>query len=233
MGRLRGAVLATPLLLLAAATTWAEPSGRVYVETFDGSDPAIMLNGVVDYGIKAPWVARIANEALELSNTDADNALRYYTLPTVSYRGTGTVSRTDGASIEVDVHVEAVDKARSGAGLVGGFDHRRKDYVLFAIGPAKQVYVVQRRNGKARMLATAEHDGIKEGGNRLRISSVDDGLGFDINGVRVMTVEHAELPGKGIGIGAFGRGTFRFDTVRIEAAEPLAMEDEGSSGDPD
>lgn len=198
---------------LLAATTWAA-SERRYVETFDGPDKAIMLNGTVDYGVDGAWSARIDDGALELENTDAGSAVRYYTTPTVSYPGSGAVSQTDGASIEVDVRVDAQD--RSGAGLLGGFDPRRKDYHLFAIGPNQQIYVMFRENGKARLLVAATNDAVKSGQtNRLRLSSQDDGLAFEVNGVRVITIAPSDLVGRGIGIGAFGRGTFSFDNVHI------------------
>lgn len=198
---------------LLAATSWAA-SERRYVETFDGPDKAIMLNGTIDYGVDGAWSARIDDGALELENTDAGSAVRYYTTPTVSYPGSGAVSQTDGASIEVDVRVDAQD--RSGAGLVGGFDRRRKDYHLFAIGPNQQVYVMFRENGKARLLVAATNNAVRSGQtNRLRLSGQEEGLAFEVNGVRVITIAQEDMAGKGIGIGAFGRGTYSFDNVHI------------------
>ncbi|HET6492951.1 MAG TPA: hypothetical protein VFG44_08255 [Burkholderiales bacterium] len=176
-----------------------------------------MLNGVVDYGADGDWSVRINDGALELSNSEAEHALRYYTVPTVSYPGSGSVSDTDGAIVEVEVRVEA--HGRAGAGIVAGFDRSKKDYLLFATGAGQQVYVVRRTHGKARMLTATTNDAVKEGEmNRLRVSRTDGGLALDINGARVMMVSSSDVPGRGIGIGAFGTGTFSFDEVLIQGA---------------
>jgi hypothetical protein len=187
---------------------------RTYVETFDGPDPSVMLNGVVDYGADGDWAVRIDDGALELSNTEEGDAVRYYTTPTVSYPGSGRISRTDGATIEVDVRVDA--GSRAGAGLIGGFDHQKKDYILFAVGPAQQVYVLGRTNGKAKILVATHHDAVRTAQtNRLKISREGGGLRFEVNDSHVLTIDREDVPGPGIGLGAFGRGSFSFDNVNI------------------
>lgn len=207
------------LSVLAAGGAQAA-SGRIYTETFDGPDDAIMLNGVVDYGVDGAWSAHIADHSLELTNAADKHAVRYYTTPTLTYPGSKMISRTDGATIEVDVRVDAVE--RSGAGIVGGFDRHKKDYHLFAVGGDQQVYVMHRVGGKARLLMAAKNPAVKIGGiNRLKVSGENGDLAFEVNGALVMVIKSAELAGSGIGIGAFGRGTFAFDTVNI--IEPVAV----------
>jgi hypothetical protein len=236
--------LAVVLCLLASPTAWAnnpqegqepgpaqEPEAaqpalvqkaeRIYIETFDGDDTAVMLNGVVDYGFKEGWFARVEGQAFRLSNEEARNAVRHYSTPTVSYPGSGEIARTDGATIEVDVRVSA--QGRSGAGLIAGFDSRRSDYLLFAVGPAKQVYVISRRTqGRAKMLIATTSDAVRQGEtNRLRVAREGAGLVFEVNGTRIVKIDREEIPGHGIGIGAFGQGDFSFDNVRISDNGPL------------
>lgn len=212
------------LALALSVTSFSNASGqaaRTYVETFDGPDPSVMLNGVVDYGADGGWAVRIDDGALELLNTTEGDAVRYYTTPTVSYPGSMRISRTDGATIEVDVRVDA--DFRAGAGLIGGFDHQKKDYLLFAVGPAQQAYVLARTNGKARILVATHHDAVRTAQtNRLKISREGGGLRFDVNDSHVLTIDRADVPGGGIGLGAFGRGSFSFDNVNISDPIPAS-----------
>lgn len=206
------------LSAFAALAFVAQPAvaadGTSYVETFDGSDKAIMLNGVIEYGADGAWSVQVQNGNLQLYNADEGSAVRYYTVPTLSYPGSQTIARTDNATVKVSLRVRG--EGRSGAGIIAGFDARTKDYLLFAVGSTNQVYVIQRMRGKAKVLSAQSSDAVlADSFNTVEVRSTPEGLEFRVNGTLVVTVATSEIPGDGIGIGAFGRGSYDFDTVTI------------------
>lgn len=210
--RIKSAQLVIAIAVLVASA--ASGHAQVYVESFDGARPSIMLNGVLQFGSNGPWSTRIANGALEMENRTADDALRYYKVERVIYPGSSTPVATEDATIETTVGVSGEE--RSGAGILARYDAKTQDYLLFAIGPLATFHVIQRKAGKARYVAAGASAAIQLGvPNRLLVKTLGSTVVFDVNGHEVVRMPGDETPGRLVGIGAFGRGTFTFHEVRI------------------
>ena len=103
-----------------------------------------------------------------------------------------------------------------GVGLLVRYDRRTQDYMMFAVGPRGTFNVLIRKDHKVGVAAAGTHDAIKTGeANRLLVKTLGSTLVFEVNGREVSRMPGEETPGRLVGIGAFGRGTFNFDEVRI------------------
>jgi hypothetical protein len=116
----------------------------------------------------------------------------------------------------VEVAVRATGDERSGAGILARYDPATRTYILFAVGPLGGYYVVLRGRKSAQIVAAGISDAIRVGEvNELRVRTVGETLIFDVNGTPVVRFPGGDAPGRLVGIGAFGRGAFRLEEVRI------------------
>ena len=173
-----------------------------------------MLNGVLSFGSSGPWSTRVTNGALEIENRTADNAVRYYRIERVIYPGSQGPAATEDATIEATLRMTGEE--RGGAGVIARYDAKTRDYLMFAVGPKGTFHNLLRKGPKATFVAAGLNDAIKVGeSNRLLVKTLGSTLVFEVNGREVTRMQGDETPGKLVGIGAFGRGTFNFEQVRI------------------
>jgi hypothetical protein len=204
----------TLLLAIVLVTQSASSHAQVYTENFNGTLPSVMLNGIIAYGVNGPWSTRIADGALELQNLGDDKALRYYKVERVIYPGSTAPASTDDATIEAIVRVSGDERA--GAGVMTRFDPKTSNYLLFTIGPRGTFSLLLRKDGKASFAGAGTHDAIRVGEfNRVRARTIGNTIIFEVNDREVARIAGDETPGRLVGIGAFGRGTYQFDEVRV------------------
>jgi hypothetical protein len=100
--------------------------------------------------------------------------------------------------------------------VIARYDPKTRDYLMFAVGPKGTFHALLRKGPKAKFVAAGLNEAIKAGeSNRLLVKTLGSTLVFEVNGREVTRLPGDETPGKLVGIGAFGRGTFNFEQVRI------------------
>jgi hypothetical protein len=215
--------------LLAALIIPTAVHAEDYVETFDGSVPAVMLNGALTTGVDGIWTTSVDGGSLTLSNSSTDAAVHYISMQNVVYPGSLQPMATTGASIEVKVLVRGTAKA--GAGVIARFDPRTKNYMLFTIGGSDSTYyVLARESGGAKKIAAGVNPAIRQGEvNTVSLTNIEGALSFSVNGTELARIPAATtgevIPrpptrvtppdSDMVGVGAFGQGTFQFDEVRV------------------
>lgn len=216
------------LIAFGAVAFWsARVQAGDYVEAFDGPLPSVMLNGSLTLGTSGAWSTKVADGALVLSNSEAANAIRYIAVENVVFPGTSTPTSTNNDTIELSVRASAEERA--GAGVVADFDPRTSNYVLFAVGSHGAYFACRKEQNRVKIIAAGTSQAIKTNAmNKVAVSTKDRALVFSVNGSEILKVSELEpeWPNRRpvaarprlVGIGAFGRGTFWFDEVRISPA---------------
>jgi hypothetical protein len=233
------------LIAFAGCFLCSPAIAQEYVESFDGPLTSVMLNGAVELGASGVWQTSVDNGNLVFTNPDASAAVRYIAIENVVYDGMGEPSSTNASTIEAVLQVKSSEKA--GGGLIGRFDPQSKDYVLFTIGGTGGAFFVVKREQKgAKTIAAGTNPAIKSNAaNKLKLRNVEGTLIFEVNGTEVIRVPEEPtgelLPGRPdrrkikynqlVGIGAFGKGAYTFEEVRVTSAGQNADDEPAAAGD--
>ncbi|MCC7275769.1 MAG: hypothetical protein IT561_24070 [Alphaproteobacteria bacterium] len=210
--------LAPVLVLLLAVSPASAQQATAYVETFDAGPPERMLQGALTLGADGPWTGTVRDGAYVLANPGADGVVRYHFLDAVP---TAPGARLDQATVEavVDVHGEG---QLSGAGVLVRFDPAARTYHLFVVGPMGYALIQRAADGVTIPLSGSSGAIRRDGPNTVTARPGADGVEFLVNGTRLFTYKTEGVAGTAVGIGAVGRGTFRFDRVAVVPAGTLA-----------
>lgn len=205
------------LLSLGAAGLLAVPGGAeaqpglLLRETFDAEarTPQQMLGGVLTIGQDDAWTGEVGNGAYTLTNGSRAGSIRTFYMSRINDVLPGP--------IEADVRVESEDP-QAGAGVLAAHDPASLSYVLLLVGGEGNYAVVVSEQRSARVALSGTSSRIRRGqANLVRTERGPEGVSLFINGARLGSFGNPAMTGTGVGIGAFGRGRFSFEEVRIFA----------------
>ncbi len=190
------------------------PEKRVYSENFDGEDRSLMLGGQLDFAnAQSKWLLNVSDGKMVLENRLNPMSLQYQDIKWVRYQGEETVSTTEDARISVTV--EAANQGRGGAGVLVG-SGKLGNYLVFAVGKEGHFHVLQKKQGKTRFVYSGESKLINvEGANRVTFVHRDGKVAFFANGKELIAMAYKPRTPLGVGLAAFGIGSFSFDDVEI------------------
>lgn len=190
------------------------PQKRVYSENFDGADRSLMLGGQLDFtNAKSKWLLTVSDGKMVLENRFNPMSLQYQDIKWVRYEGEGTVSTTEDARISVTV--EAANQGRGGAGVLVG-SGKLGNYLVFAVGKEGHFHVLQKERGKARFVYSGQSELVNvQGANRVTFAHRDGKVAFFANGKELIAMPYKPRTPLGVGLAAFGIGSFTFDDVEI------------------
>lgn len=198
------------LALLGGRRALAQPA-LLLRERFEtlGRQPAEMLGGVLSIGQAGPWQCSLEQGGYVMANASQAGNLRTYYL--------GQVNGTTPGAVEAEVLVNATTE-QAGAGVLAAHDAQSNSYVLVLAGAGGNYTVISCINGQASIAMSGTHGAIRRNAvNTVRALRGADGVALSINGARLGSIGNPALTGRGVGIGAFGLGQFRFNEVRIFA----------------
>lgn len=221
---------ATVAALLAASGTVAvsqeqtatDTAQRVVIERFDGSDPSLVLGGQIDlHADSSPWLVHLSGGALVMENRTNPQSVHYNDITWVKYPDESVISSTEGSVIAVEI--EARNTGRGGAGLIVG-SGKGGTYLMFAVDGEGGYHVLKKDGRHVRPVHSAKHPAVRtDGFNALSFVIRGDRAVFFANGAEIIQVPYtraAKMPGRaqtrsGIGLAAFGIGSYSFDNVEI------------------
>ncbi|MGE0715679.1 MAG: hypothetical protein AB7P02_09560 [Alphaproteobacteria bacterium] len=218
---MRQAVAAVLVFLLIAMPAAAQQPGA-YVETFDAGQPEQMLQGKLSLGTDGAWTGAVVDGAYQLTNAREEGALRYVFFDALAG---APGARLDQATLEAVVDARG-ESGLSGAGILVRLDPRARTYQLFVVGPMGYALIHRRANGVTVPLQGTHAAIRRDGLNTLTARPVADGIEYLVNGTRLFTYGVEGETGMSVGIGAVGRGVFRFErfaiTPAVHSAPPVA-----------
>lgn len=211
--RTLGTLTALTLVLgiAAAQTNPLAPASAPapYVETFSGTDPAVVFGGVLSIGADAPWTGALTGSAYELRNATDGGAVRFHYLTSLP-DASGPLSQ-GAVSVEVVVRSGANDDV-AGAGLILDYQEATRDYFAFVV--TARGYALYRRDAQGLRALVAEASDLVRAGaaHRLTARTTDGQVDLFIDDTFVLGLESGGPLDGGIGIVAIGAGTFEYRT---------------------
>lgn len=211
-----GALLALALLVgtaAAQATPAAPVAAQGFVVTFEGSDPAGVLDGILTIGADGPWTGTLTGSAYELRNTADFGAVRYHYL--MGAPGVDQPLTQGTVTVDVAVQTDPQDDV-SGAGLIFDFQEATGDY--FAFVTTAGGYALYRRDAEGfRSLAAEASDPVGPSGvRRLTARSAGGNVELYVDGAYVWGLEKESVLNGGVGIVAIGLGTFVYEAFAFQ-----------------
>lgn len=201
-------------------------SQPVVVETFESGDPAKMLGGQIDViGETAPWFVHVADGKLMMENRLDPRSLHFNDISWVKYPDSDQLASTEDAVISATV--EANNAGKGGAGILVG-SGKAGAYLMFSVDGQGQYHVLRKDGRNLRPLRSAKHVAIHAGAaNQVTFEARGANVVFFANGVEIIKIpveistnNAARRNGQGgVGLAAFGTGTFTFDDVEIARAD--------------
>lgn len=221
--------LSVSALLLGASSAIAQEQSNnvkpIVTENFEGDDPTLMLGGQINFSVdKSNWLVYAAEGKLFMQNRLEPQSVHFDDISWVHYPDTPTLSTTDDAVISVKI--EAKNEGRGGAGILVG-SGTNGAYLMFSIDNAGRYHIFQKQGRTANTVHSAAHEAIKIGAaNDVAFAPRGANIVFFVNGIEVMQVPNTvqRQNGRqstgltGIGLAAFGVGTYSFDDVEITQA---------------
>lgn len=193
-----------------------------FTETFEAQDASLILGGQIDLRlIKAPWVAYMAEDRLVLENRQNPNSLHFNDISWIRYPGSAMVEPTEGAVISAIVGSETT--ANAGVGILIG-SGIAGSYLMFAVDDHGKYYLLQKDGRTLRLIHSAPDEAIRVGApNEVSFEPRGGNVIFRVNGSDILEMDmdtqmrgsRRKSTGWGIGIAAFGLGSFFFDSVVI------------------
>ncbi|MDF1669346.1 MAG: hypothetical protein P1U83_07020 [Roseovarius sp.] len=223
-------VVAASAILLTTASSVATSqeqadvaaSQNVITESFEGNDPSLMLGGQIDLrGTITPWVTYIADGELVIENTQDPNSLYYNDISTVKFPDSHILEPTAG--LVISVTVDGTNMGSAGAGILIG-SGKAGSYLMFSVDGQGRYHLLRKDGRKLRREHSAAHAAIVEGApNRLAFEYRGANVAFLVNETEVVQIPLAngapnsrlKQGAAGIGLAAFGIGTFNFDDIEI------------------
>lgn len=216
--------LCTASLSLAQEATEATET-NVVIENFEGDDRTLMLGGQIDFNVdKSPWLVYLADGKLILENRTAPQSLHYNDIAWIKYPGSSALMSTENSVISVVV--ESQSTGRGGAGILFG-SGKRGAYLMFSVDEEGRYHLFRKERRETRLVHSAVHPAILVGApNELAFKVSGANIVFFANGTEVIQVPNTitgayirQVNGQsGVGLAAFGTGTFSFDSVEITQA---------------
>jgi hypothetical protein len=205
-----------PRSILVAAVAFAifgwnpaRAADVVYQERFGSSEkPEKMMSGSLLLGRSGAWSGAVAGERYVLENRQSAKAVHY------NFVNVG--AKYDLGRVNVALTVEAEGQSeRYGAGILFDYDRAAPSYWAFTVRDGH--YLVLRRGpGGMRRVAAGTVDGLElSQPTQLVLINKDGKLNFFVGRRPVVSVhytpESGAGTGRGVGLIAFGLGSFRFD----------------------
>lgn len=185
-------------------------------EEFDGPKP---LRGIVKPGREDAWLTELADGKLLFVNDKLNSAVRFYDIPTVEFPLQHDRSGTDGTEPAASVRVEKTGDG--GVGVLVGYPHGG-DYAVFAISGLQRYAVLKKTDGRMERLHHDSSDAVVAGGyNDILVTRRNGRLGFVVNGVEVFDMPADDLVDAPVGIVAYGRGRYAFESVSVRAPDEV------------
>ncbi len=209
---------------MAQETTQPEPANvpAVITEDFEGDDTSLMLGGQIEFQTrKSPWVLYVKDGQLVMENRQNPQSLHYNDIAWVKFPGSDVIESTEHLVISVVVDGEV--NGNGGAGFIVG-SGKEGVYLMFSVDDAGRFHVLQKDGRQLRPVHRATHPAIVLGGpNEISFDVKGAHVAFLANGTEViqipfpsrMSVNRQQSGQAGIGLAAFGTGTFFFDDVEI------------------
>lgn len=202
----------------------AKSSGKIatYQENFESDDINLMLGGQINFrNSKSKWLVYINSGKLVMENRLEPQSLQYDDIQWVRYPNSEVLSATGDATISVTV--EAGNDGRGGVGILVGSGERGA-YWMFGVDAEGRYHVVNRGSRNASPAYSAKHDAVSIGKpNRVSFERRGDNIAFFVNGTELIQVPNGNQQRNsrrqngqaGVGLAAFGLGTYTFDDVEI------------------
>ncbi len=222
-----GSVAVTAAFLLGAPTgataQTLEPdrAQSVITETFDGGANAPILGGQIDLQFNSePWFLSLRDGTLVMENLNEPKSLHYNDIAWVKFPNSDRVESTE--ALVISTVVESKNTSRGGAGFIVGSGKLGR-YVMFSVDGSGNFHVLQKDGRTLRAVHSGAHPSIIPGGqNTITFEVKGAHLLFRANGAEIIQVPYPSRMGRvqqngraGIGLAAFGTGTYIFDTVEI------------------
>lgn len=193
-----------------------------YQEQFDGDDTSIMLGGQINFSDpKSKWLVYVGSGKLVMENRLDPSSLHYDDIEWIRYPGSEFLSST-GKS-EISVTVEAKNEGRGGAGIIVGSGGSR-NYWMFGVDSEGRYHILNKGSRRLNFIHSAKHNAILIGKpNRLSFGKRGDNIAFFANGIELIKIPNGDqklnsrrqINQSGIGLAAFGLGSFTFDDIEI------------------
>jgi len=204
-----------------------EPDGQnVIRETFDGDDQSLMLGGQVDFlGVKPPWAVYVADGHLVMENRQEPRSLQFNDIAWVKFPGEDSIEATEDLVISAVVNSDI--SGNGGVGILVG-SGKAGVYTAFTVDEQGRFRIFKKEGRQLRVVHSDTHEAIVIGGpNELSFKVRGPHVLFYANGTKVVQVPFSKRTSSGrqsgenagIGLVAFGTGTFRFDEVEISKPE--------------
>ena len=197
-----------------------------YKENFSGNDISIILGGQIELkDAKTKWLTYLSDQKLVMKNEHEANSLHYDDIQWVKYPGTNVLSSSDGATLAVTV--EANNEGRGAAGVIVG-SGQKGTYWMFGVDGQGRFHVVQKAGRKTYHAHSDKHEVILKGQpNRISYKFEKINVLFFVNETEMIKVPLGRLKPKGyrniklpgIGLAAFGIGSYTFDDVEIKPGD--------------
>lgn len=195
----------------------ADATESVYLETFDAGDPSAMLGGQI--GLESdtqPWVLSVTDGKLVVQNRVSAQNIHYNDVAWVKYPNSTSLESTENSVIAAVV--EPRNESSGGAGIYFG-NGDAGAYLAFLVDAQGQYHVMKKEGKRVSRMLSGQSDAIRIGqANEVSLAWRGEELAFFSNGVEVIRVPYARRPGDGLGglgLAAFGIGTYLFDSVEI------------------
>lgn len=198
----------------------AADSQVVFLETFEDGDPSAMLGGQIDLGGETqPWILHVSDGNLVVENRTTAQSIHYNDVAFVKYPDSSSLESTENSVISAVV--EARNEGSGGAGILFG-NGDAGAYLAFLVDAQGQYHVMRKQGKKVNRLHSGKSDAILVGKpNELSLAWRGADLAFFANGKEVIKVPYEHTPGNGLGglgLAAFGIGTFLYDSVEFSRA---------------
>ncbi len=203
----------------------ATGSRNVVAEAFDSGDPSLMLGGQIDLNGEAPpWFVHVADGKLVMENRLDPRSLHFNDIAWVKYPGSDVLASTEDAVISATV--EAKNAGSGGVGILVG-SGKAGAYLMFSVDGQGQYHVLRKDGRNLRPLHSAKHVAIRaDAANQLTFELRGATVVFFANGVEIIKIPYANRTASiarggeqgGVGLAAFGIGTFSFHSVEIARA---------------
>lgn len=225
VGLVRTAVVSAIFLGGFGVSAWAQEAdaaaeASVVLETFDSGDPSAMLGGQIDLvGDALPWILHVSEGKFVVENRTEAQSIHYNDISYVKYPDSGSLELTENSVISA--MVDPRNEGSGGCGIYFG-NGDAGFYLAFLLDAQGQYHVVRKLNGKVKRLHSGTADAIKAGeANEVSLAWRGGSLVFFANGTEVINVPYDYTPGTGeggLGLAAFGIGSYYFDDVEFSRA---------------
>lgn len=219
-----GVILAVALSSAVYSQEQAEQTSdqNVIRESFDGDDQSLMLGGQIDFpGAKSAWSVYVADGSLVMENRQNARSLHFNDITWVKFPDDDTIETTE--DLMISAVVDADVRSDGGAGILVG-SGKKGYYTAFTVDEQGRFKLFKKDGRELRLVHSDKHDAIViDGPNELSFQVRGAHVMFFVNGTKMVQIPFSkrntnsrQADGQaGIGLAAFGTGTFRFEEVEI------------------